>query len=175
MIAPICARPRYRHVHGSRVARVGITKQDLTRQIHALNAEGIGDGRIWSDKAGATVRREGGPIRIDTFDTTGTGEIAVLMLALFARMDRGFTRQRAAHARSVAAKTGRLPGRPRRMTHDQVRRAAAALNRADGPSPITRALDTGDHADKHPDPEDPGKAARGGRPTAPGSFADQQQ
>ncbi|MEV2275688.1 recombinase family protein [Nocardiopsis sp. NPDC049922] len=36
------------------------TKQDLTRQIDALNAEGIDDGRIWVDKkTGATVDRDG--------------------------------------------------------------------------------------------------------------------
>jgi transposase-like protein len=50
------------------------------------------------------------------------------MLALFAQMERVFTRERAAHARSVAAKTGRRPGRPRKMTDDQVRRAKAALD-----------------------------------------------
>ncbi|WP_327358011.1 recombinase family protein [Streptomyces sp. NBC_01304] len=160
-------------------ARVSTSKQDLTRQIDALNAEGIGDGQIWVDKkTGATVQRDGlagvlayarpgdtvvahtldrlgrnireclnlihdlrerdisvrtlaDPIRIDTRDTSGTGEIAVLMLALFAQMERVFTRERAAHARSVAAKTGRRPGRPRKMTDDQVRRAKAALDSGD--------------------------------------------
>lgn len=158
-------------------ARVSTSKQDLTRQIEALAAQGIGDGQIWADKkTGATIHRDGmeqllayaregdtlithtlvarlgrnireclnlihdlrergigvrtlaDPMPIDTRDTTGTGEIAVLMLALFAQMERVFTRERAAHARSVAAKTGRLPGRPRKMTDDQVRRAIAALD-----------------------------------------------
>ncbi|MEU2869757.1 recombinase family protein [Streptomyces olivoreticuli] len=162
-------------------ARVSTGKQDLTRQIEALNAESIPDGRIWVDKkTGATVQREGlnqllgyarpgdtlvahtldrlgrnireclnlihdlreqdigvrtlaDPIRIDT---SGTGELAVLMLALFAQMERVFIRERAAHARSVAEKTGRRPGRPRKMTDDQVRRAMVALDTGESLSDV---------------------------------------
>jgi len=41
-------------------ARVSTTKQDLERQLDALNQLGIGDERIWADKkTGATVDRPG--------------------------------------------------------------------------------------------------------------------
>lgn len=41
-------------------ARVSTTKQSLDRQLDALNAAGIPDERIWSDKkTGASIEREG--------------------------------------------------------------------------------------------------------------------
>jgi DNA invertase Pin-like site-specific DNA recombinase len=40
------------------------------------------------------------------------GRIAFLLLALFAEMERTFTAERAAHARSVAEANGRQVGRP---------------------------------------------------------------
>jgi DNA invertase Pin-like site-specific DNA recombinase len=93
--------------------RLGRNIRECLNLIHQLRELGIG------------VRTLADPMPIDT---SRTGELAVLMLALFAQMERVFTRERAAHARSVAATTGRLPGRPRKMTDDQVRRAIAALD-----------------------------------------------
>lgn len=43
------------------------------------------------------------PIPIDTTDTSPMAELAVALLALFARMERTFMRERAAHAREVGA------------------------------------------------------------------------
>jgi DNA invertase Pin-like site-specific DNA recombinase len=41
-------------------ARVSTTKQSLERQLDALNAEGIPDERIWTDKkTGASIERDG--------------------------------------------------------------------------------------------------------------------
>jgi DNA invertase Pin-like site-specific DNA recombinase len=58
------------------------------------------------------VRSLADPIRIDTTDEGGMGQIAFLLLALFAEMERTFTAERAAHARAVAEKAGRHVGRP---------------------------------------------------------------
>lgn len=69
--------------------RLGRNIRECLNLIHDLSERDIG------------VRTLADPIRIDTRD------IAFLMLALFAQMERVFTRERAAHARSVAAKTGR--------------------------------------------------------------------
>jgi rRNA maturation endonuclease Nob1 len=96
--------------------RLGRNIRECLNLIHELREREIG------------VRTLADPIPINTLDTSGTGEIAVLMLALFAQMERIFTCERAAHARSVAAVTGRQPGRPRKLTDAQVRRATAALD-----------------------------------------------
>ncbi len=40
------------------------------------------------------------------------GQLAVVLLALFAQMERTYTSERAAHARAVAAAHGRHVGRP---------------------------------------------------------------
>jgi DNA invertase Pin-like site-specific DNA recombinase len=49
------------------------------------------------------------------------------MLALFAHMERVFMRERAAHARQVAAAQGKQPGRPRKLSPAQLAAARAAL------------------------------------------------
>jgi DNA invertase Pin-like site-specific DNA recombinase len=140
-------------------ARVSTLKQNLERQLNALNAAGIPDERTFTDKkTGATVDRDGliallkyarpgdtivcytldrlgrnlrevlnlihdlgergigvrtiaDPLPINTTDE-GMGRIAVLLLALFAEMERTFTAERAAHARAVAESSGRRVGRP---------------------------------------------------------------
>ena len=79
--------------------RLGRNLRDVLNIVHDLAERGIG------------VRTLADPIPIDTGDE-GMGRIAFLFLALFAEMERTFTAERAAHARSVAEAAGRPTGRP---------------------------------------------------------------
>ena len=51
-------------------------------------------------------------------------QLAVVLLALFGQMERTYTLERAAHARSVATAKGRRVGRPVTVTPDQLAYAA---------------------------------------------------
>ena len=142
-------------------ARVSTTKQDLERQIHALEQAGIEASRIFVDKkSGTTVDRPGlraalaytrsgdvlvvhtldrlgrtvrdtlnlihdlsergvgvrnlaDPIKVDSSNPGDPmAQLSVVLLALFAQMERTYTAERAAHARSVATAKGRRVGRP---------------------------------------------------------------
>ena len=142
-------------------ARVSTTRQDLERQIHALEAVGIAAERIFVDKKSGTTTdrpglraalayaREGDVLVVHTLDRLGRtvrdtlnlihdlaqrgvgvrnladpitvdssnpgdpmAQLAVVLLALFAQMERTYTAERAAHARSVATAKGRRVGRP---------------------------------------------------------------
>ncbi len=150
-------------------ARVSTAKQDLDRQIHALQQTGIPAERIYVDKkSGATTDRVGlravldyardgdvivvhtldrlgrtvrdtlnlihdlaergvgvrnlaDPIRIDSANPDDPmAQLAVVLLALFAQMERTYALERAAHARSVAAATGKRIGRPSVVNPDQL-------------------------------------------------------
>jgi DNA invertase Pin-like site-specific DNA recombinase len=54
-------------------------------------------------------------------------ELAVALLALFAHMERVFMRERAAHARAVAAAKGTSAGRPASCPPAQITAARAAV------------------------------------------------
>lgn len=159
--------------------RVSTAKQDLERQIDALEREGIPRGRIFQDKkSGATTgrpglkavleyAREGDVLVVHTLDRLGRtvrdtlnliheldargigvrnladpiridsskpgdpmAQLAVVLLALFAQMERTYTLERAAHARSVAEAKGRRVGRP--VTVDAGMLDYAARLRAEG-------------------------------------------
>jgi DNA invertase Pin-like site-specific DNA recombinase len=152
-----------RYVRGVELgyARVSTVKQDLDRQIDALEQVGIPRDRIYVDKkSGATTdrpglreviayAREGDVIVVHTLDRLGRtvrdtlnlihelaerkvgvrnladpikvdssnpedpmAQLAVVLLALFGQMERTYTMERAAHARSVATAKGRRVGRP---------------------------------------------------------------
>ena len=150
-------------------ARVSTTRQDLERQIHALEAVGIEAERIFVDKkSGATTdrpglraalayAREGDVLVVHTLDRLGRtvrdtlnlihelsergvgvrnladpikvdssnpgdpmAQLSVVLLALFAQMERTYTAERAAHARSVATAKGRRVGRPVLADPDKV-------------------------------------------------------
>lgn len=79
--------------------RLGRNLREVLNLIHDLGEKGIG------------VRTIADPLPIDSTDT-GMGRIAVLLLSLFAEMERTFTAERAAHARAVAQAAGRAVGRP---------------------------------------------------------------
>ncbi len=154
-------------------ARVSTAKQDLDRQIHALQQTGIPVERIYVDKKsgastdrvglravldyardgdvivvhtldrlgrtvrdtlnlihdlaerGVGVRNLADPIRIDSANPDDPmAQLAVVLLALFAQMERTYALERAAHARSVAVATGKRIGRPSVVNPDQLDYAA---------------------------------------------------
>lgn len=154
-------------------ARVSTTKQDLDRQIVALEAAGIPATRIYVDKkSGSTTNRpglqavmeyarEGDVIVVHTLDRLGRtvrdtlnlihdlaargvgirnladpikvdsanpddpmGQLAVVLLALFAQMERTYGLERAAGARAAATAKGRRIGRPTVVDPDKLAYAA---------------------------------------------------
>ncbi len=69
--------------------------------IHELSECGIG------------VRNLADPIKVDSSRPEDPmAQLAVVLLALFAQMERTYTMERAAHARAVATAKGRRVGRP---------------------------------------------------------------
>ena len=79
--------------------RIGRNLREVLNLVHNLAGRGVG------------IRSLADPLPINTADD-GMGRIAFLLLALFAEMERTFTAERAAHARSVAEANGRQVGRP---------------------------------------------------------------
>ena len=150
-------------------ARVSTTKQDLDRQIVALEAAGIPPERIYVDKkSGATTNRPGlqavieyardgdvivvhtldrlgrtvrdtlnlihdlaargvgirnlaDPIKVDSSSPADPmAQLAVVLLALFAQMERTYSLERAAGARAAATAKGRRIGRPSVVDPDKL-------------------------------------------------------
>jgi len=92
--------------------RLGRTVRDTLNLIHDLTSRGVG------------VRNLADPIRVDSTDPTDPmAQLAVVLLALFAQMERTYTAERAAHARAVAAAKGRSVGRPVQVTAKQLTHA----------------------------------------------------
>ena len=87
--------------------RLGRNIRDVLNLIHDLAERGI------------AVRSLADPLPVNTIDE-GMGRIAFLLLALFAEMERTFTAERAAHARSVAEANGRQVGRPLAHPADKI-------------------------------------------------------
>jgi DNA invertase Pin-like site-specific DNA recombinase len=80
--------------------RLGRTVRDTLNLIHDLTERGIG------------VRNLADPIRIDSTNPADPmAQLAVVLLALFAQMERTYTLERAAHARLVAVAEGCRVGR----------------------------------------------------------------
>jgi len=81
--------------------RLGRTVRDTLNLIHDLTERGVG------------VRNLADPIRVDSSRPEDPmAQLAVVLLALFGQMERTYTAERAAHARSVATAKGRRVGRP---------------------------------------------------------------
>ncbi len=81
--------------------RLGRTVRDTLNLIHDLSERNIG------------IRNLADPIRIDSGRPDDPmAQLAVVLLALFAQMERTYALERAAHARSVATAKGRRVGRP---------------------------------------------------------------
>lgn len=108
--------------------RLGRNLREVLNLVHELAERDIG------------VRSLVDPLPINTSDQ-GMGRIAFLLLALFAEMERTFTAERAAHARSVAEASGRHVGRPIAHTADRI--DYARLLREQGDSLAQIAAKTG--------------------------------
>lgn len=93
--------------------RLGRTVRDTLNLIHDLTDRGVG------------VRNLADPIKVDSGNPSDPmAQLAVVLLALFAQMERTFTVERAAHARSVATAKGRRVGRPSVVDADKIAYAA---------------------------------------------------
>ncbi|MCZ1073312.1 recombinase family protein [Rhodococcus sp. A5(2022)] len=89
--------------------RLGRTVRDTLNLIHDLHERGVG------------VRSLADPIRIDSSDPDNPmAQLAVVLLALFGQMERTYSLERAAHARSVATAKGRRTGRPSVVSQAQL-------------------------------------------------------
>jgi DNA invertase Pin-like site-specific DNA recombinase len=99
--------------------RIGRNLREVLNLVHDLAGRGIG------------VRSLADRLPINTTDE-GMGRIAFLMLALFAEMERTYTAERAAHARSVAEAHNRHIGRP--IAHPADKIEYARLLRGQGES-----------------------------------------
>jgi len=110
--------------------RLGRTVRDTLNLIHDLTSRGVG------------VRNLADPIRVDSTDPTDPmAQLAVVLLALFAQMERTYTAERAAHARAVAVAKGRSVGPPVQVTAKQL--THARLLRDTGASMAEISADTG--------------------------------
>ena len=93
--------------------RLGRTVRDTLNLIHDLAERGVG------------VRNLADPIKVDSTNPNDPmAQLAVVLLALFGQMERTYTLERAAHARSVAAAKGRRIGRPSVVDPDKLAYAA---------------------------------------------------
>lgn len=89
------------------IDRLGRNLREVLNVIHDLRERGV------------HLRSLADPLPIDT-RAEGMGELTVVLLGVFAEMERIFTRERAAHARAVAAAAGRHIGRPRAHSDAQI-------------------------------------------------------
>ena len=92
--------------------RLGRTVRDTLNLFYELKERGVG------------IRTLADPLRIDTSNPDGPmAQLAVVMLALFAEMERTYAAERASHARAVAAAHGSRPGRPSVVNPDKLEHA----------------------------------------------------
>lgn len=87
--------------------RLGRNLREVLNLFHDLRERDIG------------VKSPADAVPIDTADE-GMGRVAVLLLTLFAEMERTFTAERAAHARAVAEASGRRVGHPVAHSADKI-------------------------------------------------------
>lgn len=81
--------------------RFGRTVRDTLNLVHELKSRDIG------------IRTLADPLAIDTTaPNSSMAQLAFVMLALFAEMERTYSAERVAHARAVATANGRRTGRP---------------------------------------------------------------
>ena len=93
--------------------RLGRTVRDTLNLIHDLSERGVG------------VRNLADPIRVDTANPAEPmAQLALVLLALFGQMERTYSLEHAAHARSVALAQGRRVGRPVAVSADKLAYAA---------------------------------------------------
>lgn len=89
--------------------RLGRTVRETLNLIHDLSERGVG------------VRNLADSIKVDSSKPEDPmGELAVVLLSLFAQMERTYSLERAAHARAVATAKGRRVGRPSVVDPDKL-------------------------------------------------------
>src|SRR5665647_3451648 len=89
--------------------RLGRTVRDTLNLIHDLTQRGVG------------LRNLADPIKVDSSNPADPmGQLALVLLALFAQMEHTYMLERAAHARAVAARNGRRTGRPSVVDPDKL-------------------------------------------------------
>jgi DNA invertase Pin-like site-specific DNA recombinase len=90
--------------------RLGRTVRDTLNMIHDLAERGVG------------VRNLADPIKVNSSNPADPmAQLAVVLLALFAQMERTYMLERAAHARAVATAKGRRVRRPSVVNPNQPR------------------------------------------------------
>lgn len=89
--------------------RLGRSVRDTLNIVHDLTERGI------------ALRTLDDPIKIDTSDPDDMmGQLAIVLMALFAQMERTFMLERAAGARAAAAARGKKNGRRRTVSDEQI-------------------------------------------------------
>jgi len=92
--------------------RLGRTVRHTLTLIHELSERGVG------------VRNLADPIKVDSANPGDPmAQLAVVLLASFAQMERTYMLERAAHARAVATAKGRRVGRPSVVSAHQLQYA----------------------------------------------------
>ncbi|WP_314326262.1 recombinase family protein [Paenarthrobacter ilicis] len=92
--------------------RLGRTVRDTLNLMHELKEREVG------------IRTLADPLSIDTSTPDSPmAQLAVILLALFAEMERTYAAERAAHARAVATANGRRTGRPSVVDPDKLEHA----------------------------------------------------
>lgn len=87
-------------IHAYTLDRIGRSVLSVLQTIADLRALGVG------------IRTLADPLPVDTSgEASPMAEIAIVMLSLFGQMELTFNRERAAHARAVAAANGTRAGR----------------------------------------------------------------
>jgi len=96
--------------------RLGRTVRDTLNLIHDLAARGVG------------IRNLSDPIKVDSSNPADPmAQLAVVLLALFAQMERTYSLERAAGARAAAIAKGRRIGRPSVVDPDKLAYEAARV------------------------------------------------
>lgn len=96
--------------------RLGRNMRECLNLVHELTEQNIG------------LKTLKDPIPIDTTDKSPMAQVAMLLLALMAQMERVFMLERAAHARAVREAKGIRAGRPEKLDAKQLAAARAAVN-----------------------------------------------
>lgn len=92
--------------------RLGRTVRDTLNLVHELKERDIG------------IRTLADPLAIDTTaPDSSMAQLAFILLALFAEMERTYAAERVSHARAVAAANGRRTGRPSVVDPDKLEHA----------------------------------------------------
>lgn len=100
--------------------RLGRNVRDVLNLVHELDTDGV------------HIRSIADAMPVDTANSDAMSRMAMMMLAMFAEMERVYARERAAHARAVRRKNGKRVGRKRAHSAETIE--YAQLLRSQGAS-----------------------------------------